>query len=88
MRSDPMEYFRRSCRPVVGALHTIVSEAEFASSLQVHHQRWTQANPITGLPYALVRSIEQHQGSRRVGPPRRVSFWQRLLRRIINAPGN
>jgi hypothetical protein len=59
-----------------------VSHMEFLSALEIHHQRWTQANPITGLPYALVRSVEQHQGSRRVGPPRRVSFLRRLLKRL------
>ena len=79
---DPMESFKRSCRPVQGAAHTILSEREFASSLAVHHQRWYMSNPITGLPLALVREIEasiEHQRSRRVGPPKRLSYAARLL---------
>jgi hypothetical protein len=59
-------------------------DREYNAFYEADAERWTRAHPDTGLPMRLVVQVEaeQHQGSRRVGPPRRVSFLRRLLKRL------
>ena len=59
-------------------------QREYDAALRLDAERWTRVNPDLGLPLWMVQQVEReaHQGSRRVGPPRRVSFLRRLLRKL------